>query len=114
MCFRTATPQPPSLYAPLGLTTFAIAAEHFGTGLGTTVLFAALMTATRPADAGLHYTILTSANALALSQENLRFRSCQGQINRTSHPPRNQCPPEPVQQRLLQARGAIQTGFNGL
>jgi predicted MFS family arabinose efflux permease len=54
------------LHAPLGLTTFAIAAEHFGTGLGTTVLFAALMTATRPADAGLHYTILTSANALAI------------------------------------------------
>jgi predicted MFS family arabinose efflux permease len=54
------------LHAPLGITTFAIAAEHFGTGLGTTVLFAALMTATRPADAGLHYTILTSANALAI------------------------------------------------
>ncbi len=54
------------LHAPLGLTTFAIAAEHFGTGLGTTVLFAALMTATRPADAGLHYTILTSANAVAI------------------------------------------------
>jgi predicted MFS family arabinose efflux permease len=30
------------------------------------VLFAALMTATRPADAGLHYTILTSANAVAI------------------------------------------------
>lgn len=54
------------LHAPLGLTTFAIAAEHFGSGLGTTVLFAALMTATRPADAGLHYTILTSANAIAI------------------------------------------------
>jgi MFS transporter, PAT family, beta-lactamase induction signal transducer AmpG len=54
------------LHAPLGLTTVAIAAEHFGSGLGTTVLFAALMTATRPADAGLHYTVLTSANALAL------------------------------------------------
>jgi MFS transporter, PAT family, beta-lactamase induction signal transducer AmpG len=54
------------LHAPLGLTTAAIAAEHFGSGLGTTVLFAALMTATRPADAGLHYTVLTSANALAL------------------------------------------------
>jgi PAT family beta-lactamase induction signal transducer AmpG len=54
------------LHAPLGLTTFAIAAEHFGSGLGTTVLFAALMSATRPADAGLHYTILTSANAVAI------------------------------------------------
>jgi predicted MFS family arabinose efflux permease len=54
------------LRAPLGLTTAAIAAEHFGSGLGTTVLFAALMTATRPSDAGLHYTVLTSANALAL------------------------------------------------
>lgn len=53
-------------HAPLELTTFAIAAEHFGSGLGTTVLFAALMTATRPADAGLHYTILTSANAVAI------------------------------------------------
>jgi predicted MFS family arabinose efflux permease len=54
------------LQAPIGLTTAAIALEHFGTGLGTTVLFAALMTATRPSDAGLHYTILTSANSLAI------------------------------------------------
>ncbi|HVH45064.1 MAG TPA: MFS transporter [Labilithrix sp.] len=54
------------LHAPLGLTTAAIALEHFGSGLGTTVLFAALMTATRPADAGLHYTLLTSANAIAI------------------------------------------------
>jgi MFS transporter, PAT family, beta-lactamase induction signal transducer AmpG len=54
------------LHAPLGLTTAAIALEHFGSGLGTTVLFAALMTATRPANAGLHYTVLTSANALAI------------------------------------------------
>ena len=30
------------------------------------MLFAALMSATRPADAGLHYTILTSANAMAI------------------------------------------------
>jgi predicted MFS family arabinose efflux permease len=52
--------------APLGLTTAAIAFEHFASGLGTTVLFAALMTATRPADAGLQYTILTSGNALAI------------------------------------------------
>jgi PAT family beta-lactamase induction signal transducer AmpG len=54
------------LHAPLALTTVAIALEHFGSGLGTTVLFAALMTATRPANAGLHYTLLTSANALAI------------------------------------------------
>lgn len=52
--------------APLELTTAAIAMEHFASGLGTTVLFAALMTATRPADAGLQYTILTSGNALAI------------------------------------------------
>jgi predicted MFS family arabinose efflux permease len=54
------------LHAPLELTTFAIWLEHFGSGLGTTVLFAALMSATRPEDAGLHYTILTSANAMAI------------------------------------------------
>jgi predicted MFS family arabinose efflux permease len=54
------------LHAPIGLTTAAIALEHFGSGLGTTVLFAALMTATRPANAGVHYTVLTSANALAI------------------------------------------------
>jgi predicted MFS family arabinose efflux permease len=54
------------LHAPLGLTTGALALEHFGTGLGTTVLFAALMTATRPANAGLHYTVLQSANALGI------------------------------------------------
>jgi predicted MFS family arabinose efflux permease len=54
------------LHAPLELTTFAIWLEHFGSGFGTTILFAALMSATRPADAGLHYTILTSANAVAI------------------------------------------------
>lgn len=54
------------LRAPLGFTTATIALEHFGSGLGTTVLFAALMSATRPSDAGLHYTVLTSANALAI------------------------------------------------
>lgn len=54
------------LHAPLGLTTVAFGVEHFASGLGTTVLFAALMSATRPADAGLHYTVLTSANALAI------------------------------------------------
>ncbi|HVJ94663.1 MAG TPA: MFS transporter [Labilithrix sp.] len=54
------------LHAPFGLTTASIAFEHFASGLGTTVLFAALMTATRPADAGLHYTVLTSANATGI------------------------------------------------
>ena len=54
------------LHAPLALTTFAIAMEHFGSGLGTTILFAALMSATRPANAGMHYTILQSLNALAI------------------------------------------------
>lgn len=53
-------------HAPYALSTAAIAVEHFASGLGTTVLFAALMTATRPSSAGLHYTVLTSINALAL------------------------------------------------
>jgi MFS family permease len=51
---------------PRGLTTGAIAVEHFTSGAGTTVLFAALMSATRKSDAGLHYTILTSLNALGI------------------------------------------------
>lgn len=51
---------------PKGLTTFAIGAEHFASGAGTTVLFAALMTATRRSRAALHYTVLTSLNALAI------------------------------------------------
>ncbi len=54
------------LGVPHGWTTAAIASEHFATGVGTTVLFAALMTATRRSQAGLHYTVLTSANALAI------------------------------------------------
>jgi PAT family beta-lactamase induction signal transducer AmpG len=54
------------LGVPLGWTTLSIATESFVSGLGTTVLFAALMTATRKADAGLHYTLLTSANAVAI------------------------------------------------
>jgi MFS transporter, PAT family, beta-lactamase induction signal transducer AmpG len=57
-----------SMYgAPYTLTAAAIGIEHFASGMGTTVLFAALMTATRPADAGLHYTILTTANAAAIA-----------------------------------------------
>lgn len=55
-----------ALGAPRGWTTAAIVAEHFVTGVGTTVLFAALMSATRKSDAGLHYTLLTSANAVAI------------------------------------------------
>lgn len=54
------------LGAPRAWTTAAIVGEHFVTGAGTTVLFAALMTATRKSDAGLHYTLLTSINALAI------------------------------------------------
>ncbi len=54
------------LGVPHGWTTAAIATESFVSGLGTTVLFAALMSATRKADAGLHYTLLTSANTVAI------------------------------------------------
>lgn len=54
------------LGVPRPWTVAAIAVEHFASGAATTVLFAALMSATRPADAGLHYTILTGANALAI------------------------------------------------
>src|SRR5207302_9983990 len=54
------------LGVPLGWTTVSIATESFVSGLGTTVLFAALMSATRKADAGLHYTLLTSANTIAI------------------------------------------------
>ncbi len=51
---------------PKGVTTAAIAAEHFASGAGTTVLFAGLMTATHRERAALHYTVLTSVNALAI------------------------------------------------
>lgn len=51
---------------PRSTTTIAIGAEHFVSGVGTTILFASLMTATRRSDAGLHYTVLTSANAVAI------------------------------------------------
>jgi predicted MFS family arabinose efflux permease len=54
------------LGVPFGWTTVSIATESFVSGLGTTVLFAALMSATRKADAGLHYTLLTSANTIAI------------------------------------------------
>jgi len=51
---------------PLRVTTIAIASEHLASGFGTTILFAALMSATRPADAALHYTALTSINVLSI------------------------------------------------
>ena len=54
------------LGVPFLWTTVSIATESFVSGLGTTVLFAALMSATRKADAGLHYTLLTSANTIAI------------------------------------------------
>lgn len=54
------------LGAPRALSTAAIALEHFASGVGTTVLFAALMTATRGDRAALHYTVLTSLNVLAI------------------------------------------------
>ncbi len=54
------------LGVPRELAIGAIALEHFASGAGTTVLFAALRSATRPANAALHYTVLTSANALAI------------------------------------------------
>jgi MFS transporter, PAT family, beta-lactamase induction signal transducer AmpG len=54
------------LGVPFALTAAAIGAEHFASGLGTTVLFAALMRATRKSSAGAHYTLLMSANAISL------------------------------------------------
>lgn len=52
--------------SPRWVTTAAVAAEHLGSGLGTTVLFAALMTATHRERAAVHYTVLTSLNAVAI------------------------------------------------
>jgi hypothetical protein len=54
------------LGAPHGLTTGCLAVEHLASGAGTTVLFAALMSATRKDDAALHYTVLSAANGLGL------------------------------------------------
>jgi alkylhydroperoxidase family enzyme len=50
-----------------GVTLAAIVAEHLASGLGTTVLFAALMSATHRERAALHYTVLTSLNAAAIA-----------------------------------------------
>lgn len=55
-----------ALGAPRVLSTALIALEHLASGVGTTVLFAALMTATRRDRAALHYTVLTSLNVLAI------------------------------------------------
>ncbi len=55
-----------ALGAPHALTAAVIALEHGASGLATTVLFAALMTATWRDRAALHYTVLTSLNALAI------------------------------------------------
>lgn len=51
---------------PRALTSAAVAIEHAASGLGTAVLFAALMSATQRSKAALHYTVLTSLNALAI------------------------------------------------
>jgi MFS transporter, PAT family, beta-lactamase induction signal transducer AmpG len=51
---------------PRGATALALAVEHAASGMGTTLLFAALMTATQRDRAALHYTVLTSFNALAI------------------------------------------------
>ena len=53
-------------HAPLGPTTLAFALEHGASAAGTTILFAALMTATRKDAAGGHYTLLVSGNALGI------------------------------------------------
>ena len=53
--------------APRDITLAAIIAEHLASGLGTTVLFAALMSATNRERAALHYTVLTSLNAVAIA-----------------------------------------------
>lgn len=47
--------------------TTALAAEHAASGLGTTVLFAALMGATDKKHAALQFTVLSTANALSLA-----------------------------------------------
>lgn len=51
---------------PRSFTSAAIALEHAISGMGTAILFAALMSATQRSRAALHYTLLTSLNALAI------------------------------------------------
>lgn len=50
----------------IGAVTAALALEHAASGLGTTVLFAALMGATSERDAALQFTVLATANTLSL------------------------------------------------
>ena len=47
--------------------TAALAAEHAASGLGTTILFAALMGAVNRTQAALQFTVLSTANALSLA-----------------------------------------------
>jgi len=53
--------------APYVLSTVAIALDHLASGVATTALFAALMTATNREAAATHYTVLTSMNVVALA-----------------------------------------------
>jgi len=46
--------------------TAVMALEHAASGIGTTILFAALMGATNPKSASLEFTVLSTANALSL------------------------------------------------
>lgn len=55
-----------SFASSTGFVTAVMALEHAASGLGTTVLFAALMGATDPKNASLEYTVLSTANALSL------------------------------------------------
>ena len=50
------------LGVPIVLTSAAIGVEHFASGLGTTVLFGGLVTATQRTHAAMQYTVLTSVN----------------------------------------------------
>lgn len=47
--------------------TAALAAEHAASGVGTTILFSALMGATSRAHAALEFTVLSTANAVSLA-----------------------------------------------
>lgn len=51
---------------PFAAAAACITLEHLASAAGTTVLFAALMSAARPSAAGFHYTLLTSLNALGI------------------------------------------------
>ncbi len=53
--------------ARTGWVTAALAAEHGASGVGTTVLFSALMGATSKRNASLEFTVLSTANAVSLA-----------------------------------------------